>query len=928
MSQGNSVKDLDSLNEIPVFESIFGKIYSNIPLEQLEKCAKKNDCKLLVGKSQSNEFTVTTRDLHSLVQLNKELKQAAQALNSTEKQKKDKQISSEGVKARIYPLFIKMSKCEFHSFKYFGEKDDLPEYKKVVHLLEYKDGALQAGCPNEDYLVEALKRHYDKIRTLNTDFYAVPDTEKSKIPATVREIQKEFPEAFFYGEETKINITCNDYSQLQLLKNTLKIKLEGGQTNRRNRRFRSSEDATGNTEEKSEEVLKQSGRRNRRFESNETESDMTSSLYMSSDALEVKVKDEFTVKVYQGSITKLGVDCIVNAANDKLMHGGGVAFAIAEAAGYEFSRESAEYIRQNGPIPVGKCCVTSAGDLHYKYVIHTVGPRWHDYKSDDKKYCFDDLQEAVEVTFREAERLKMTSIAIPAISSGIFGVPRDKCVECYYQAVVAFLSSNKPTYLKEIHFVDRDPTMVDDIKAVFSQMRNYSPKKEDTLNPSYSTNSQQKQENLDVSKSSSIYRPPSNESEECVVFQIPNSFSVHLFTGNIVNTEAEAVVCPQDKNCSSKGGVARALMEAINDNTAYPPKKEKECRFGDVFVAECKSNSTRWKYILHTVAPRWDRESAADNQQYMKSLKKTYKSIFKAAEREQVSSIAMPILGVGVGGTYETPLETCSKIFATTVKSFSDENDSLSIQEIKLVFQSKAERFAYTDALKKVLDSDDFEVINLPKEQSYNVQSSSAEENTCCICMDTPSNPKALKCGHVFCKDCIDQQFKYKPACPSCGKVFGKMTGDQPPGTVSLRKERRRLPGYEDCDRCIVITYTIGGGRQGEEHPNPDQYFKGITRSGYLPNNTKGRQVAKLLNIAFSRKLVFTIGRSRTTGEEGVVTWNDIHHKTRPEGGPQRFGYPDDTYLDRVLEELAVKGVTPESADDPEEYREYSRCFF
>ncbi|XP_062620291.1 uncharacterized protein LOC134281872 [Saccostrea cucullata] len=761
------------------------------------------------------------------------------------------------------------------------------------------------------------------------DFYAVPGSEKNKIPSTVREIQKEFPEAFFYGEESKINITCNDYSQLQLLKNMLRIKLEGGQTNRRNRRFQSSEDTDGNTEGKPEDVLKQSGRRNRRFESNETESDMTSSLYMSSDALEVKVKDGFTVKVYQGSITKLRVDCIVNAANNQLMHGGGVAYAIAEAAGYEFDRESAEYIRQHGPIPVGKCCVTSAGKLHYKCVIHTVGPRWHDYNNDEKKYCFNDLQEAVEVTFREADRLKMTSIAIPAISSGIFGLPRDKCIECYYQAVVAFLSSNKPIYLKEIHFVDRDLTIIDNIKAVFSQTRNYSPKTEDTQSPYYSTHSQQKQENFDVPRSTSIYRRSSNESEDCVVFQIRHSFSIQLFIGNIVNTEAEAVVCPQDKKCSSKGRVASALMEAINDSTAYPPKKEKERRIGDIFVAECKSNSARWKYMFHTVVPRWDMESATNNRQYMKSLEKTYRNIFKAAEREQISSIAiaMPILGAGVGGDYEAPLEMCSKIFATTVKSFSDENDSLSLQEIKLVFQSNAERFAYTDALKKVLHSDNFEMINL-KGPSHIEQSSSSEKNFCCICMDTPSNPKALKCGHIFCKDCIDQQFEYKPACPSCGKVFGKMTGDQPPGTVSLRKEWRSLPGYEDCSECIIITYTIRGGLQGEDHPNPNRYFKGITRSGYLPNNTKGRQVVKLLNIAFSRKLVFTIGRSRTTGEEGVVTWNDISHKTRPDGGPQKFGYPDDTYLDRVLAELAVKGVTPESADDPEEYREYSRGFY
>lgn len=81
------------------------------------------------------------------------------------------------------------------------------------------------------------------------------------------------------------------------------------------------------------------------------------------------------------------------------------------------------------------------------------------------------------------------------------------------------------------------------------------------------------------------------------------------------------------------------------------------------------------------------------------------------------------------------------------------------------------------------------------------------------------------------------------------------------------------------------------------EHPNPGKIYKGINRSGYLPNNEKGRLIAKLLNVAFSRQLVFTIGRSRTTGHGGVITWNDIHHKTRMEGGPARYTHSKCTVI-------------------------------
>lgn len=67
--------------------------------------------------------------------------------------------------------------------------------------------------------------------------------------------------------------------------------------------------------------------------------------------------------------------------------------------------------------------------------------------------------------------------------------------------------------------------------------------------------------------------------------------------------------------------------------------------------------------------------------------------------------------------------------------------------------------------------------------------------------------------------------------------------------------------------------------------------------------------MCKLLELAFKRKLVFTIGRSVTTGQENVIVWNGIHHKTALNGGPAYFGYPDPTYLIRVREELAAKGI-------------------
>jgi deltex-like protein len=64
------------------------------------------------------------------------------------------------------------------------------------------------------------------------------------------------------------------------------------------------------------------------------------------------------------------------------------------------------------------------------------------------------------------------------------------------------------------------------------------------------------------------------------------------------------------------------------------------------------------------------------------------------------------------------------------------------------------------------------------------------------------------------------------------------------------------------------------------DHPHPGMAYKGIRRTAYLPDNQQGRQICCMLTVAFERRLVFTIGTSRTTGKESVITWNDVHHKT------------------------------------------------
>ncbi|XP_078489283.1 putative E3 ubiquitin-protein ligase DTX3 [Ciona intestinalis] len=186
---------------------------------------------------------------------------------------------------------------------------------------------------------------------------------------------------------------------------------------------------------------------------------------------------------------------------------------------------------------------------------------------------------------------------------------------------------------------------------------------------------------------------------------------------------------------------------------------------------------------------------------------------------------------------------------------------------------------------------------------------SKKEECKICLYDINSSKIKTLPCKHRFHETCVNTALKVNNLCPICKQAVGKVKGNQPHGTMIHRTQQHtHLPGYERYD-AIVIDYHFPSGIQGPEHPNPGVRYTGTSRTAYLPDNYEGREVLRLLKKAFAARLIFTIGRSVTTGMDNQVTWNDIHHKTNPYGGATRFGYPDSDYLNRVKDELKAKGI-------------------
>ena len=155
-------------------------------------------------------------------------------------------------------------------------------------------------------------------------------------------------------------------------------------------------------------------------------------------------------RVVRGDITIESTDAIVNAANERLMHGGGVAGAISRKSGGLIQEESDVWVRRHGPVVTGTAAITGAGRLPAKYVIHAVGPVWGSGNEEEK------LGSAVQSALALAETHHLQSISIPGISSGIFGGPKDVCARVIIQATVDYLAQNPNSSMKEIRFCNID----------------------------------------------------------------------------------------------------------------------------------------------------------------------------------------------------------------------------------------------------------------------------------------------------------------------------------------------------------------------------------------------------------------------------------------------------------------------------------------
>lgn len=277
------------------------------------------------------------------------------------------------------------------------------------------------------------------------------------------------------------------------------------------------------------------------------------------------------LQIVRNDITKMKVDVIVNAANSALKMGGGVCGAIFSAAGAEELQAECDSI---GSCGVGRAVITKGYHLPAKYIIHTVGPVWHGGNQNEAQLLYDCYTNSLNL----AQQNKLSSIAFPLISSGIFGYPKDEALNIATSAIGDFLIEHEMMIYLVVYdkkaFVLSEKLFVSIEKYIddhYVEEHQFSRKNNE---PDILRNQKYRDTNVDM-----LYERPiiyeevsapsvakSKRNLADVIAQLDETFSQMLL--RLIDEKAMA-----DVDAYKKANIDRKLFSKIRSGKGYNPSK-------------------------------------------------------------------------------------------------------------------------------------------------------------------------------------------------------------------------------------------------------------------------------------------------------------------------------------------------------------------
>ncbi|XP_010183675.1 PREDICTED: poly [ADP-ribose] polymerase 14-like [Mesitornis unicolor] len=374
------------------------------------------------------------------------------------------------------------------------------------------------------------------------------------------------------------------------------------------------------------------------------------------------------ITIYEGDLCAHPVDVVVNASNENLKHTSGLAEALLKAAGPELQQECDELVRKNGKLQPGCAVITSAGKLPCKNIIHAVGPRW---AKNEAEKCVFLLKKTVKKSLQLAETYNHRSIALPAISGGIFGFPLQTCADSIVSSIKETLEESMGhSSLKEVHLVDiaQNNTLAFS-KALRKTFSGYSPFSSSPL------------------QTSTVHQPRksiiSQNSKNFPLVTTEEGLYIMVEKGTIEDATTDVVVISVPKDLQlDKGPLSKALLSKAGPMLQMGLKEEglgKTLEEGSVL--KTRGYNLGCRVVLHAVLPAWSQKQISS-----KVLNDVITKCLQIAEELSLKSITFPAIGTGILGF---PRSFVAKLLFDKVFEFSSTNRVNSLEEVHFLLHPK-----------------------------------------------------------------------------------------------------------------------------------------------------------------------------------------------------------------------------------------------
>ncbi|XP_050975058.1 LOW QUALITY PROTEIN: protein mono-ADP-ribosyltransferase PARP9-like [Labeo rohita] len=256
-----------------------------------------------------------------------------------------------------------------------------------------------------------------------------------------------------------------------------------------------------------------------------------------------KLSSGVEVSVWKDDLTRHKVEAVVNAANENLNHGGGLAQALCEAGGAMIQKWSDHHIHKVKKVKTGEAVLGPAGNLPCQYIIHAVGPKVSQNPTKKEiEHASPLLYNAINSILQIVVKENISSVAIPALSSGLFNFPRDLCADLIVKAIQQFHEfGGFQDKNVEIRLVNNDEPSIQEMERATRAMSDPT-----STSPSYSGALQGRNQSMTSSSSGSLQL---------------GKITLTLKKGYIQEEKADVIVNTIATNCDlSKGEISKAIL--------------------------------------------------------------------------------------------------------------------------------------------------------------------------------------------------------------------------------------------------------------------------------------------------------------------------------------------------------------------------------